>query len=109
MRAAQQGSETELSPESDIGKAALHNLKLLVRRADRFRHRRKGPHLIAKSLTKKLQDGRAKPGKPYRVNAEQLEFIALFVAALDKVLFFKVARPVEAVAASGGGAYDYHP
>ena len=39
---------------------------------------------MAKHLIKKLQDDRFKAGKPYRVNAEQLECTALFVAALDK-------------------------
>ena len=39
---------------------------------------------MAKLLIKQLQDSRSKPGKPYKVNAEQLECTALFVAALDK-------------------------
>ena len=44
----------------------------------------RGPVHVAKLLIRKLQDERSKPGKPYRVSAEQLECTALFVAALDK-------------------------
>ena len=43
-------------------------------------------------LIKKLQDERSKPGKPYTVNAEQLECTALFVEALDNA-FAKRADP----------------
>ena len=37
----------------------------------------------SKVLIRKLQDDRSNPGSPYRLNAEQLECTALFVAALD--------------------------
>jgi hypothetical protein len=44
----------------------------------------KGPAHVAKMLILKLQDNRSKPGKPYKLNEEQLQCIALYVAALSK-------------------------
>ena len=43
-----------------------------------------GPAHVAKLLIQKVQEKRSKPEKPYRLNAEQLECIALLVSALDK-------------------------
>ena len=43
----------------------------------------KGPAYVAKVLIRKLQDDRSNFGRPYRLDAEQLECTALFVAALD--------------------------
>ena len=64
----------------------MHNLQLRSRSAEwiDLDTALRGPVHVAKLLIKKLQDERSKPGKPYRVNAEQLECTALFVAALDK-------------------------
>ncbi|MDP6416552.1 MAG: hypothetical protein QGG54_16205, partial [Gammaproteobacteria bacterium] len=86
MRTVQMGGEIEPNPETDIGRAVLHNLQLRSRTAEwiDLETALKGPASVAKLLIKKLQDDRSKPGKPYRVNAEQLECAALFVAALDK-------------------------
>ena len=86
MRTVQQGGQTEINPETDIGKAVLHNLQLRSRTAEwiNLDSAFKGPAHVAKFLIKKLQDDRSEPGKPYKVNAEQLECTALFVAALDK-------------------------
>ena len=86
MKTVQQGGETEVNPDTDIGKAVLHNMRLRSRTAEwiDLESALKGPAHVAKFLIKKLQDDRSKPGKPYKVNAEQLECTALFVAALDK-------------------------
>ena len=45
-----------------------------------------GPAHVAKLLIHKAREQRSKPEKPYRLNAEQLECIALFVSALEKDL-----------------------
>ena len=86
MKTISQGSEAEINPKTDIGEAVLHNLQLKSRSAEwiNLDTALKGPSHVAKLLIKKLQDERSKPGKPYRVNAEQLECTALFVAALEK-------------------------
>ena len=86
MRTAQTTGETEMNPETDIGRAVLHNLQQTSRSAVwiDLDTALKGPAHVAKLLIKKLQDDRSKPGKPYRVNAEQLECTASFVEALDK-------------------------
>ena len=86
MKTAQTGGETEINPETEIGKAVLHNLQQGSQTAEwiDLDTALKGPAYVAKLLIKKLQDDRSKPGKPYRVNAEQLECTALFVEALDK-------------------------
>ena len=86
MRTVAKGGEAEVSPDTDIGRALLHNLQSRSRKAEwiDLPTALKGPAYVAKLLVKKLQDDRSKPGKPYRVNAEQLECTALFVAALDK-------------------------
>ena len=86
MRTVAKGGEAEVSPDTDIGRALLHNLQSRSRTAEwiDLPTALKGPAYVAKLLVKKLQDDRSKPGKPYRVNAEQLECTALFVAALDK-------------------------
>ena len=86
MLTVQKGGETKIDPETDIGKAVLHNLQLKSRTAEwiDLEAALKGPAHVAKLLIKKLQVDRSKPGKPYKVNAEPLECTALFVAALDK-------------------------
>ena len=102
MRTVQLGGETDVNPDTDIGRAVLHNLQLRSRTAEwiDLETALKGPAHVAKLLIKKLQDVRSKPGKPYKVNAEQLECIALFVAALDKA-FTKKTRCFQTVVASG--------
>ena len=86
MQTVQKGDEPEKDPETEIGMAVLYNLQRRSRSAEwiSLETALGGPAFVAKLLIKKLQDGRSKPGKPYRVNAEQLECTALFVAALDK-------------------------
>ena len=86
MRTVHMGGETDVNPETDIGGAVLHNLQPKNRSAEwiDLDNALKGPAHVAKLLIKQLQDSRSKPGKPYKVNAEQLECTALFVAALDK-------------------------
>ena len=92
MRTAQKGDNTEIDIETAIGRAVLHNLNLTSRSAEwiDLDTALKGPVHVAKFLIKKLQDDRSKPGKIYRLNAEQLECTALFVKALDKAF---VRRP----------------
>ena len=87
MRTVQTGGQAEACPVTDIDLAVLHNLQLGSRTAEwiDLQSALKGPAFVAKLLIKKLQDDRSKPGKPYIVNAEQLECTALFVSALDKV------------------------
>ena len=86
MQAVQQESRTELNPEDDVGKAVLHNLQLGCRSAEwiDLDEALKGPIHVANMRIKQLQDKRAKPGKPYKLNAEQLECVALYVAAFEK-------------------------
>ena len=85
MRTLQNGGEPTIDPQTDIGKAVLHNLQQRSRTAEwiDLESALKGPLYVAKLLIKKLQDARSKPDKPYRVNAEQLELIALVVYILD--------------------------
>ena len=92
MRKAERGSETEISPETDIGKAVFHNLQRKNRSAEwiDLDTALKGPVHVARLLIKKLQDDRSTPAKPYRLNAEQLECVALFVDVLEKAF---EARP----------------
>jgi hypothetical protein len=86
MRNVQMGNETQINADSDIGTAVLHNLRQQPRTAEwiHLETALKGPAYVAKELIRKLQDQRSKPGKPYRVNEEQLQCAALFVAALEK-------------------------
>ena len=86
MRIIQDGGDSNVDAETDIGTAVLHNLRGKDRTAEWFDldNALKGPCHIAKLLIKKLQDSRSKPGKPYRLNEEQLQCTALFVSALDK-------------------------
>ena len=74
MRIVQKCRETEITPESDIGRAVLHNLQFTSRTAEwiDLETAFKGPAYVAKLLIRKLQDDRSKPGKPYRLNAEEL-------------------------------------
>ena len=51
-----------------------------------------GPAHVAKLLIRKVQEKRSTPERQYRLNAEQLECVALFVSALDKG-FFEPSRP----------------
>ena len=96
MKACQQGGRTEVNPEDDFGKAVLHNLQLETRSAvwidldDALR----GPQHVAKMLIKRLQDKRSEPGKPYKLNEEQLQCVALYVAALSRG-FEKRPNPAE--------------
>ena len=43
-----------------------------------------GPAHVAKLLIKRCQQKRSKPDKPYKLNAEQLECVALYVSHLEK-------------------------
>jgi hypothetical protein len=83
---AQQGNDTHIELETQIGKAVLHNLQLTTKSAGwiDLDTALKGPSHVAKHLIKSSQDARSKPGKPYKVNAEQLECTALFVEWLEK-------------------------
>ena len=94
MKTAYAGGEPEINPETDIGRAVLQNLQPRNRTAEwiDLDTALKGPAHVAKALIKKLQDERSTPGKPYRLNAEQLECTALFVEALDNA-FAKRADP----------------
>ena len=86
MKVVQTGGEAESNPESEIGKAVLHNLQPRSRSAEWFDLESvlKGPAHVARILIKKVQDERSHSGKPYRLNVEQLECTALFVAALEE-------------------------
>ena len=70
MKTAQAGGEPEINPETDIGRAVLHNLQPRSRTAEwiDLEAALKGPVYVAKALIKKLQDDRSTPGKPYRLN-----------------------------------------
>ena len=85
MLTVQKGGELQITAETDIGRAVLHNLQFKSRTAEwiDLDSALKGPAHIAKVLIKKLQDGRSNPGRQYRLNAEQLECTALFVSALE--------------------------
>ena len=86
MRSAQSGAEPQVDPNTEIGRAVLHNLQSRNRAAEwiDLPAALQGPAHVAKLLIKKLQDNRSTPEKPYRLNQEQLECTALFVHALDK-------------------------
>jgi len=86
MRTVQNGGNTEMQPETDIAQAVLHNLRPRSRTAEwiDLPSVLKGPLYVAKLLIKKTEEERSTPGKPYRVNAEQLEHTALFVDVLEK-------------------------
>ena len=85
MRIVHQGGETEIGSETDIGRAVLHNLHFKSRSAEwiDLDGALKGPVHVAKVLIQKLQKERSNPGRPYRLNAEELQCIALFVRALE--------------------------
>ena len=97
MKTAQNPSEIDADPETDIGKAVLHNLQQKSRSAEwiDLPTALRGPAHVAKFLIKKLQDERSSPTKPYRVNQEQLECTALFVDALEKAFLKRpeVSKP----------------
>ena len=114
MRTAQSGGEVDVNKETDIGQAVWHNLQQRSRSAEwiDLDSALKGPAYVANLLIKKLQDDRSKPGKPYRVNAEQLECIALFVEALDKAFanrpeasepYLRPAEVLMTILTDGGG------
>ena len=87
MKAVQlDGKSISQDTDDDIEQIVLHNLSTEQRSAEwiELADALKGPAHVARMLIKKLQDTRSKPGKPYRLNAEQLECIALYVAALEK-------------------------
>ena len=86
MRTVQIDGDTEINRETDIGAVVFHNLQLKSRTAEwiDLDTALRGPAYVAKLLIKKLQEDRSKPNKPYRLNEEQLECTALFVAALDE-------------------------
>ena len=73
MQAAQKGIKPDIDEESEIGQAVLYNLQPKERAAEwiDLPSALKGPLYIAKGLIQKLQQARSKPGKPYRLNAEQ--------------------------------------
>lgn len=86
MQVAQKGIKPDIDEESEIGQAVLYNLQPKERAAEwiDLPSALKGPLYIAKGLIQKLQQARSKPGKPYRLNAEQLELTALFVHVLQQ-------------------------
>jgi hypothetical protein len=86
MRSAQQGNATQNLADTEIGNAVLHNLQQTTRSAEwiDLDNVLKGPSHMAKQLIKIVQDAKSKPGKPYKLNAEQLECTALFVDKLEK-------------------------
>ena len=87
MKAVQlDGKSISQDTDDDIEQIVLHNLSTEQRSAEwiELADALKGPAHVARMLIKKLQDTRSKPGKPYRLNAEQLECTALYVDALQK-------------------------
>ena len=58
MRTVQMGGEAEINPETDIGRAVLHNLQLRSRTAEwiDLESALKGPAHVAKCFIKKLQN-----------------------------------------------------
>ena len=44
----------------------------------------RGPAHVAKMLIRRSQERRSTPARPYKLNAEQLECVALFVDRLEK-------------------------
>jgi len=86
LNAQHSDSSIEMKPDDDIGRAVLHNLELGSLSAVwiDLEDALKGPAHVAKMLIKKLQDERSQPGKPYKLNEEQLQCVALYVAALSR-------------------------
>ena len=72
-------------PADVVQKAVLYNLQ----QSNAFRHwidladALQGPAHVAKVLINRCQQKRSKPNKPYRLNAEQLECVALHVSRLE--------------------------
>ena len=88
MKAAQSNPSSDVSSfdlEKPFWQAVLHNLQQeestreWIDVDDAF----KGPAHVAKVLIRRCQDKRSTLDRPYRLNAEQLECIALFVAKLE--------------------------
>ena len=76
---------TDDDTDPGITSAVLHNLQQQqpecewIELADALR----GPAHVAKMLIRRCQERRSTPTRPYKLNAEQLECIALFVTRLE--------------------------
>lgn len=114
MRLVQNGNAMEVNPESEIGKAVLHNLQPKNRAAEwiDLPTALKGPAYVAKALIRKLENDRSQSGKLYRLNEEQLQCTALFVGALEKAFanredlskpWLHPARVLMTIVTDGGG------
>ena len=64
MRTVQTGGETEITPETNIGRAVLHNLQFKSRSAEwiDLESALEGPAYVTTVLIRKLQDDRSNPG-----------------------------------------------
>lgn len=97
-----------------ITDAVLHNLQQhqpaceWIELADALR----GPAHVAKMLIRRCQDARSTPARPYKLNAEQLECVALFVDRLEKAFsehgdmsqpWIHPARVIMTIIMDGGG------
>ena len=96
----------------DNEQAVLHNLQLATSSCckwitlDDALH---GPSHVAKLLIDKCQTKRSVPGKPYRLNAEQVECIAVYVAAsCIGQRFRKTARSCQTFDKSSRNPHDYY-
>ena len=75
---------TDDNIDPGITDAVLHSLQQhqpeceWIELADALR----GPAHVAKMLIRRCQDARSTPARPYKLNAEQLELIALYVSVL---------------------------
>jgi len=72
-------------PKDFVEAAVLHNLRKqnATRQWIDLDDALRGPAHVAKTLIRRCQEKRSEPNKPYRLNAEQLACVALYVAKLE--------------------------
>ena len=105
---------TDDNIDPGITDAVLHNLQQhqpaceWIELADALR----GPPHVAKMLIRRCEDARSTPARPYKLNAEQLECVALFVDRLEKAFseradmsqpWIHPARVIMTIIMDGGG------
>ena len=83
--ATSQGDELAVDVEATVRDAMLHNLQQRQPECEwlALADALQGPAHVAKMLVRRCEDRRSSPARPYRLNEEQLQCIALFVVRLE--------------------------
>ena len=78
-------ASSDENPDNFVEKAVLHNLEQdkAFREWVDLEDALRGPAHVAKVLIQRSQAKRSKPNRPYKLNAEQLECVALYVKQLE--------------------------